>query len=169
MRPVDLFEREVPSIWHVPVRTDRGSWEVVGLFNFEEKEETRGVRFERIGLDPEAPYTVFEFWEERFLGIRKGGIEIRVPAQACRVISIRPYAGTPQLIGTDLHLLQGYHELRAIRWDAEARVLSGVWRRMPGISGKAFFLVPEGWAPKFDFPLSSSSARLTRLSRLSLA
>lgn len=163
MRPVDLLEREIPSVWHVPVRTDRGSWDIVGLFNFEDREEPRALRFERIGLDPDAPYAVFEFWESKFLGIQKGGIEVRVPAQACRVLSIRRYTGAPQLIGTDMHLLQGYHELRALRWDAEAGVLSGAWRRMPGISGRAFFLVPEGWSPKFDFPLSASSARLTRV------
>jgi len=29
--------------------------------------------------------------------------------------------------------------------------------------GKAFFYLPEGWTPKFDFPLSPSSARLTHV------
>ena len=29
--------------------------------------------------------------------------------------------------------------------------------------GKAFLLVPEGYAPRFDFPLSPASARLTHV------
>lgn len=166
MRPIDLLERDIPSVWHLAVRKEEDSWDVVGLFNFSEREESREVSFERLGLDPESAYAVFEFWEERFLGIRRGGIEVRVPPEACRVLSVRRALDRPQLVGTDMHLLQGYHDLAELRWDAEAGVLSGLWRRAPGEEGKAFFLVPEGWEPRFDFPLSSASARLTRVGGL---
>jgi len=42
-------------------------------------------------------------------------------------------------------------------------VLTATYRRAPGLRGKAFILVPEGYAPKFDFPLSPESARLTHV------
>ena len=48
-------------------------------------------------------------------------------------------------------------------WDPVKGVLAGVYRRMSGVSGKAFLLVPEGFAPKFEFPLGPDSARLTHV------
>ncbi|MBI2928674.1 MAG: hypothetical protein HYY24_23675 [Verrucomicrobia bacterium] len=35
--------------------------------------------------------------------------------------------------------------------------------RAPGLTGKAFLYVPDGYSPKFDFPLSPASARLTHV------
>jgi hypothetical protein len=34
---------------------------------------------------------------------------------------------------------------------------------MPGVQGRAFLLVPPGYQPRFEFPLSPASARLTHL------
>ena len=60
-----------------------------------------------------------------------------------------------------MHVLQGFHEVKQCLWDAGRATLSTTYRRAPGLRGKAFLLVPEGYSPKFDFPLSPSSARLT--------
>jgi len=163
MRPLDLCERDVPSVWHLKLTNAIEAWDVVGLFNFDRDAAVRGIRFEELGLDPQAEYAVFEFWEERFHGVRRGGIELTLPGESSRILSIRRVTGVPQLIGTDLHVLQGWHEVKRLAWDSQARVLSGVYQRMPGIRGRAFFLVPAGYQPKFDFPLSPGSARLTHV------
>jgi Melibiase len=163
MRPLDLFERENPSVWHLKPRNSVETWDVVGLFNFDDKPATRGVRFEQLGLDAKAEYAVFEFWEEKFLGVLKGGVELTLPAESSRILSIRRVTGAPQLIGTDMHVLQGYHETKVLRWDAASLTLSGKFSRMAGVNNRAFFLVPEGYAPKFEFPLTPNSARITHV------
>jgi hypothetical protein len=163
MRPLDLFERAVPSVWHLKVTHPTETWDVVGLFNFEPEPGVRTVRFKALGLDPEADFSVFEFWEERFLGVHRGGVELGLPAESSRILAIRRILDRPQLVGTDMHLLQGWHEVRQMTWDPAKGVLAGVYRRMPGVSGKAFILVPEGFAPKFEFPLGPDSARLTHV------
>lgn len=163
MKPLDLFERDVPSVWHLKPKNDSEAWDVVGLFNFSRASEPRAVRFEQLGLDLDADYAVFEFWESKFLGVHRGSFEMTLPPESSRILSIRKLIGVPQLIGTDLHVLQGSHEVRRVAWDAKAATLSGVYRRMSGISGRAFFLLPEGFAPKFAFPLSPTSARLTQV------
>lgn len=163
MRPVDLFDREIPSVWHIKAKNDADSWDVVGLFNFNDKPETRGVRFEQLGLDPNARYAVFEFWEEKFLGVLKTGVELNLPPESSRILSLRRVTGKPQLIGTDMHVLQGYHELKQLQWNDQQLALSGQYHRMPGLKSKAFFYVPNGFAPKFEFPLSPRSARLTHV------
>ncbi|MBN1418234.1 MAG: alpha-galactosidase [Planctomycetes bacterium] len=163
MRPIDLHERDIPSVWHLPVRTDAEAWDVVGLFNLEAGSAPRAVPFDRLGIGPDEEVLVFEFWEGKSLGVRTGGIEIAMPPRSSRILSIRRKRDVPQLIGTDMHLLMGYHEVAALAWDAEKATLSGIYRRMPGIAGKAYIHVPDGYAPRFDFPLSNESARLTHV------
>ena len=163
MRPLDLFERDIPSVWHIRATNPVESWDVVGLFNFNSQAERRVIRSAQLGLDPNAEYLAFEFWEEKFLGRVKGGLELTLPPQSSRIVSLRRATDRPQLIGTDMHLLQGVHEIRQLQWDTTTNQLSAVYHRMPGVMGKAFFYLPEGWYPRFDFPLSPASARLTHV------
>jgi hypothetical protein len=163
MRPLDLFERDVPSVWHLKAKNSADAWDIVGLFNFNQTAEPRAVRLEQLGLDPQAEYAVFEFWEEKFLGVRQSDIELTLPPESSRILSIRKRTGWPQLIGTDMHLLQGYHELTRLAWNNEKATLSGTYRRAPGLRAQGFIYVPEGYAPRFDFPLSPESARLTHV------
>ncbi|MBL9208685.1 MAG: alpha-galactosidase [Opitutaceae bacterium] len=163
MRPVDLFERVVPSLWHLKPTTAVEQWDVVGVFNFDEQPAVRSVRFDRLGLDLQAEYAVFEFWQEKYLGTVRGGLDLELPPESSRILSIRRITGRPQLIGTDMHVFQGYHELKAMQWDESTLRLSGRYERMPGLSQRAYFLIPTGYSPKFEFPLSPGSARLTHV------
>ena len=168
MKPLDLFEHEVPSIWHLHCRagTNRNpidEWDVVGLFNFESKPEERTIDFASLGLSTNADTAVFEFWEEKFLGVHRGKLTITLPPQTSRVLSIRKLAKHPQLIGTDMHLLQGYHELKQLGWDENTGILAGEFKRAAGLDGKAYIYIPKGYAAHFDFPLKDTSAHLTRI------
>lgn len=163
MRPLDLFERDIPSVWHIRATNAVEAWDVVGLFNFNSQAERCVVDFQQVGLDPNAEHLAFEFWEEKYLGCVKGQLELTLPPESSRIVSLRRAAGHPQLIGTDMHLLQGVHEVRQLQWDPAASKLSGAYHRMPGVTGKAFFYLPEGWYPRFEFPLSPASARLTHV------
>ena len=163
MRPLDLFERAIPSVWHIRCENATGKWDVIGLFNFENQPEERSVDFERLGLPRDTQAAVFEFWEERFLGMHKNRIALTLPAQTSRILSIRRVTGRPQLIGTDMQVLQGLHEVTRFSWDQDKQTLSGTYRRMPGLTGNAFLYVPEGYSPHFDFPLAKTSARLTNV------
>jgi len=163
MRPLDLFERDAPSVWHIKVKNPAEAWDVVGLFNFDNAPAARGVQFAQLGLEANSEYTVFEFWEEQFLGALKGGLELTLPPQSSRILAIRKLTGVPQLVGTDMHLLQGCHEVKQLAWDAPRGALHGVYERAPGLAGRAFFYLPPGCLPKFDFPLSPAAARLTHV------
>ena len=163
MKPLDLFERAIPSVWWVHCRNAADEWEVVGLFNFENKPEQRAIDWAQIGLGSGDEASVFEFWEQKFYGIQKGQFTLTLPPQSSRILALHKTKGRPQIIGTDLQLLQGYHELKEMDWDPKSLVLSGDGERMPGISGKLFVYVPAGFGPHFDFPLGSKSAALTHI------
>lgn len=165
MRPLDLLEREVPSVWHLQPKTSIETWDVLGLFNLDEHSSAvREVSLTALGLKADEDVAVFEFWEGRYLGTFKNTLSLTLPPQSSRILSLRRLTGRPQLIGTDMHVLQGYHEVTSLSWDEKKNVLSGTFQRMPGLSSRAYFLVPDGFTPKFEFPLSPQSARLTHVS-----
>jgi hypothetical protein len=136
---------------------------VVGLFNFEDRPEERTVDLGRWGLDRERQAVVFEFWEEKLLGLFKERLTLVLPPQTSRILFIRRSTGKPQVVGTDMHLLGGYHELPRLAWDEARQVLSLECRRAPGLPGRVFVHVPPGYVPHVDFPLNPASARLTNI------
>ncbi len=163
MKPLDLFERTIPSIWQIHCANEADEWDVVGLFNFEKEPQERSVDLRALGFTPEAEASVFEFWEQKFLGVQKGKISVKLPAQSNRILALRKLAPHPQVIGTDMHVLQGYHELTKMKWDQNSRTLSGECERMPGIAGQLVLYVPAQFTPHFDFPLGTNSAALTHV------
>jgi len=163
MRPIDLFDRDIPSIWHVPCKTPADEWDVVGLFNFEDQPRELTVDFASLGLRPDTDRAVFEFWQQRLLAVQRERFAMTLPPHTSRIVSLRKLSGVPQVIGTDMHLLQGFHELPELKWDGAGKTLSGCCRRAAGMEGQLFVYVPTGLEPKFDFPLRDSSAHLTHI------
>jgi hypothetical protein len=90
-------------------------------------------------------------------------LTLTLPPQTSRILAIHKLANHPQIIGTDMHLLQGYHDLTKLSWDDKSHVLSGECKRMPDVSGQLFVYVPKGFNPHFDFPLTQKSAALTHI------
>ena len=163
LRPLDLFQRTIPSVWHLHCERPFGSWEVIGLFNHEDSPQLRRVDLAALGLKGDEEAAVFEFWEERFVGLCKGRVELELPPNSSRVLFVHRLTARPQLLGTDMHILGGYHDVTALAWDQEKRVLSGRCRRLPGASGRVYLYIPPGYTPRFDFPLNAASANLTNL------
>ncbi|MHB8955025.1 MAG: alpha-galactosidase [Pirellulaceae bacterium] len=163
MRPLDLFQHSIPSVWHVHCKRPFAEWDVVGLFNLEDQPQMRSVDLTALGLKPDANAFVFEFWEERSLGIHQGRVEMELPAHASRILLVHRVSDRPQLLGTDMHLLGGYHELTELVWDEAALTLRGVCRRLPGATGRVYLYLPPGYTPRFDFPLTFDSASVTHV------
>ena len=162
MKALDLFERTIPSIWAIHCKTDGDEWDVVGLFNFENTAEPRTIDFSRLNLPVDVDVAAFEFWEQK-LGIYRTNLTVTLPPQTSRIFALRRVSGHPQIVGTDLHLLQGQHELKHVAWANDKRQLSGECERAAGIEGKVFIHVPTGYTPHFEFPLNKTSARLTHI------
>ena len=163
MRPVDLFERTIPSVWQVHCKKGSQEWDVVGLFNWDDAPAERTVSFADLGLPDNTEVAAFEFWNSELLGRYRRSLTVTLPGRTCRVLALYRITGAPQVIGTDMHILQGWHELSDVDWDAKSLVLRGNCRRAPGLSGRIFILVPPEYQPRFDFPLDADSAQLTHV------
>jgi expansin (peptidoglycan-binding protein) len=67
------------------------------------------------------------------------------------------------VIATNLHLLGGYHEIKRLAWDEKQLALSGAYLRAPGLEGKAFVYVPDGYQVLPDSPRNRGSVRLSKV------
>lgn len=128
-RPVDVFEHEMPQAWLLTDEQGGVRRDVVGLFNWQEKEPAEiEISAERLGLPDAASYVGFDYWAGEFLPPFSGSLKARLEPGSCRVLAIRPAATHPQIISTSRHATQGIVELSDERWDAASRMLGATSR-----------------------------------------
>lgn len=78
-----------------------------------------------LGLDPDAEYHVYDFWNDAFAGTVKGTgtlTQTLRPGEA-RMLSIRKVQQHPQVLSSNRHIMQGYLELSDVKWGSNS--LSG--------------------------------------------
>ncbi len=103
-----------------------------------------------LGLTRNARYYVYDFWNDRLVGIFKGSDKLAQelrPSEA-RMLSIHAVEPDPQFLSTNRHVMQGYVDLTGRpRWDAKTATLSGVAKV---IGGETFRIViaTNGRQPK---------------------
>jgi hypothetical protein len=145
-RPLDLFERDCPELFALPIRADFGSWWLVGSFNWDEEAEvTRDFVVSRLGLESTAFYLAYDFWEQRLLPVSNGIVRLCFAPASVRLLAIHAQRGIPQVVGTDRHYTQGAVELAQVQWDAAQRTLSGIGLGAPGMHWTLTISVPEGF------------------------
>jgi len=166
-RPVDLLDADPPSLWNLPVRKGIGTWNVVGVFNWSDEDLEKRIAFTSLGLPPDAEYLVYSFWEKKYLGRFRGRLDLLLPPEECRVLSLRPVAGHPQLLSTDRHITQGGVECEDLNWDEASLTLSGGTHLIRGNPAVVSLYVP----PHFRFRSASHAADRDeeQLLRLTLA
>ena len=161
-RPLDLFERELPSLWHMHCKNEAGEWDAVGVFNFEDQPQQRTVELASLGLPAGTEVVAFEFWEEKFLGAYREHITLTLAPRTARILLIHRRPTRPQVIATNLHVLGGYHEIKQ-SVGRDATRLSGRYPAAPGLAGKVYLYVPDGYQPRLDAPSNPGVGRLTKV------
>jgi len=164
--PLDLFSRGTQSSWdkfkhiqpdyyihHYPeiidlkVRTSAGAYDVVGVTNWHSKDADKRVSFaDKLGLDGESKYVVFDFWNQKLLGTFSDHIEVPTAAHDTRVLLIHPVMERPQLIGLSRHI-SGSYSLLTQSWDSSRKILKGVSATVPGVPYSLWFHISEGSRP----------------------
>lgn len=137
-RPLDAFVHDGwPRVYDFAVTPD---WHQVTLFNntLPTREETIAVPLAgdtadgALGLDPEAEYYVYDFWNDAFVGTVKGSGTLKQtlrPGEA-RMLSVRKVLKNPQVLSCNRHIMQGYGELLDVKWEnnslrGKAKVVGG--------------------------------------------
>jgi hypothetical protein len=167
-KPIECSEQEGSSVWYIPIETTWDKWILVGLFAWEPsmskpgKQETPITRFklewERLGLNPNKRYWVYEFWSGQFLGevpgfyeapksyvhpgdartllwsARQGILQVAFFGPSVKLLVVREVRPHPWIVGTSFHASGGL-ELQNVKWNEKKQELSGKLLRPPSEEG----------------------------------
>jgi len=155
-RPLDLWENEPYLLWGMDPGPADGPYTLFGVFEFQGQRPGQSItlnldevsaRSRSWDLRPDespAAWLLWDFWGQRMTRVAGPSLTIPVPSKSCRIFSLRPDLGRPQLLGTSGHFSQGTLETKDIRWDAKSEVLTGKVRGNGGDKTTLFFHVPNG-------------------------
>jgi len=116
-RPVDVFERDLPRIWHLQSEQGGVRRDVVGLFNWDPDRAWQVDEIPlRLGLPDAEEYVGFDFWANEAIKTFAGRLQLEVPPASCRILSIRPHVDHPQVVSTSRHVTAGVIDLLAETW-----------------------------------------------------
>ena len=134
VRPMDLFPVfDMLPVWALHVRRPFAEWQVVALFNWDEKEAELGFTFDELGLDAAADYAIYEFWTGTYQGVRKARFDMPVPGHGVRLLAVHRAQAVPQFLSSDRHVTQGGVELTGLAWDGARNVLTGAVKAVKDI------------------------------------
>lgn len=159
----------VPELWILDIADAGGTpctvagrfaWDKAGL-------PARDVSLAEIGLDPAAPYLVWDFWNQRFVGEACGSFKADKLAEGeCRVWVIRRASGHPEVLATNRHIGQGAVELEGVEWAGST--LSGRMRIPAGHPYSVFIHVPDGYTVETARPKAAAGKLDGRILELEL-
>lgn len=147
VRPLDLFPIfEMLPVWDVKVRRTFADWDVVSLFNWNDKEADIGVGCEEVGLDPTQTYLVYDCWNRVLRRGIRDRLTATVPAHGNALLAVYTDAQRPQLVFSDRHLVQGGVGLDQLAWDPAGRRLTGAVQLVGLDPMELVVAIPEGFA-----------------------
>ncbi|MHC4744459.1 MAG: glycoside hydrolase family 36 protein [Planctomycetota bacterium] len=118
-RPIDLFENDPAKIWHLKSGENEQRIDIVGLFNWSDKEPT-SIDLDLAKLDlPENPtgsYIGFDFWANDFISPFAEKFKTDLPPSSCRIIALKPLLERPVLLSTSRHVTQGIVDIVKQTW-----------------------------------------------------
>jgi len=88
-----------------------------------------------LGLDAARRYYVYDFWNDRLVGVFAGSDRLEQELRPCeaRMMSVHAVEPVPQFLSTDRHVMQGYVDfVGRPAWDAAAATLKGTSRLIGG-------------------------------------
>jgi len=152
-RPLDLFEKDLPEIFALPVHKNFADWWLVGCFNYDEGATVqRDFSLARLGLSPAATYLVYEFWTRKLLGEFRDNVRLFFIPSSVNLLSIHTKSGVPQVISTDRHITQGAVELETVEWNSTSSTLRGISLGPAGTEHNVAVYVPDEYRWAADHP-----------------
>jgi len=160
--PVDLFSRGTDMTWDkfkyttpenyihnypevidLKVNAKAGVYEVVGFTNWRSETVKKEISFkDKLGLTDGISYVVFDFWNQKFLGVFSNSMEIEIEPHDTRVLQVHALQKRPQLIGLSRHIT-GAYSIHNMEWNNSINSLSGSSETIQGETYSLFIYVPD--------------------------
>ena len=133
-------------VWNLHIRHHLlGDYNVVALFNWEDKPQTIQVTATELGIDSTIARYGYEFWTEQAVPFNEN-LSMEVPAHGVRLIALYPALSIPQWLSSDCHIAQHAEELTEYEWDTERLCLRGKIRVVGGFPLTARFHIPSNYS-----------------------
>lgn len=116
-RPVDAFDKTLPSIWLAQDINTGTKRQVLGLFNWQTEEALIGCSLEWAGLESNKMYHAFSYWENKPLDKISEQFRYNLSAESCKIIALREKTGHPVVVSTSQHVTQGMIDLKEEKWN----------------------------------------------------
>jgi len=176
-RPTDMFEREFPEVWHLPVNEPldgyEQSFDIFGLFHWgsnrdlttnpysdlpdDSNPREHSLALDEFGLE-DGPYLAYEFWTAEFLGEVDTSIDVSIPSHDSRIVAIRKKLDRPQFLGWNRQMTMGGTLIESVDWQASTRTLTmKMFAAAPG-AGTPFVYELAFYAPDGFVSSASSSS-----------
>lgn len=147
--PLDLFQSVDPDyakLFRLPVKLDWGRYELVAIFNLGNDVMRQRVNLARVGVEAAHPVAVWDFWNERYLGVHSGALTVDVAPRSVVLLRLSEARNHPWLLSSDLHIRQGQAEIQDCRWDDARMELTITAVRPAGYQGSIYVRAPKGFA-----------------------
>ena len=120
----DYYVHNYPDILDVKVNGAAGVFDIVALTNWRSVRQTQHVKFEeKLGLAGRQ-YVVFDFWNQKEIGVVDQSIEASIEAHDTRVLFVHPLLDRPQLVGMSRHI-SGTYSMQKVEWVGSQHLLRG--------------------------------------------
>ncbi|MCG9129323.1 alpha-galactosidase [Candidatus Poribacteria bacterium] len=144
----DRFDKQLPQILHLPVATAQESWDLIGIFNWNDHQEDILLDLADTTIDVGKDFLVHDFWIRQYLGIVSKKVSLmNIPPRSAKLLCLREQLDVPQLLSTDLHYSQGAVEILSAGWDENSQSYMLVCKPPRESEGTFFIHVPEEFIP----------------------
>jgi hypothetical protein len=139
----DFYIHNYPEILDLKVSAKPETYDVVGFTNWRSEVTRRKISLaDKLGLESGTGYIVFDFWNQKLLGVFADELELTIEPHDTRVLSIHPALNRPQLVGNSRHITGAYSILNQ-QWDSANATLTGTSQSIPGENYKLWFYIPK--------------------------
>jgi hypothetical protein len=119
--PSDLFVADQARVLHAQNESAAGLAHTVAVFNWNKRgPELTALPLGQFGARPGTYYTVYDFWNAKYLGTAVDRLEVAVAPADVSLLVLRPYQDRPMPLITGANLGQNEPALDVCDWDGRA-------------------------------------------------
>jgi hypothetical protein len=140
----DNYIHNYPEILDLKVNQPAGKYDVIAMTNWRSEPLARHLSLvDKLGLSASQEYVVFDFWNQKILGLAKRDMNVPIAPHDTRVLLIHPLLNRPQFVGNSRHIT-GAYSILSQSWNADSHILSGSSITVDGHSYTLYFYLPGG-------------------------
>ncbi|MEE1013600.1 MAG: hypothetical protein U0L92_04735 [Clostridia bacterium] len=149
IHPVDLCKAAFDKrnfLINLNIDKDYETYQVTGVFNMTGEKTSRTLSLSADFHLDEGSYLVYDFYHDTFLGEVSDFVCLEFLPYECRILSLRPCSGIPQVISTSRHITQGAAEIQQMQFKENKLTLTSHLVANDRYTVSVF--VPEGYRMK---------------------